>query len=114
MDQVLHLSIFDHYEVLDLLSESLEPINELFSLVSVFDLLELWHWLLLAYSRDHTVLKLWVKWEHALTTTASIPSREACCLQVDRRYFVILFTLDDGTSLERREGYLTICIICVD
>ena len=65
MYQVLHLLVFDHDEVLDLLRELFESINEVCCLVCVLYLLKIGH-LLLADTRDYTVFKLRVQREHAL------------------------------------------------
>ena len=93
MDQILHLLVLDHNEVLDLLREALETVYEIRCLVRLLNLLELRHGLWLTDPRYDAALKLGVmgelpipwlllhrssNWNYDIV--GSIPSRKACLL----------------------------------
>ena len=108
MDQVLHLLVLDHDEVLDLLREPLKPIDKVRGFVSRLDLLKIGHWLLLAYPRDDTVLQLRVAWEHPISLLSSstrigsdIGGPPVTCGREAR-----LLGLRDEVVLEGGEGHL--------
>ena len=71
MDQVLHLLVLYHNEVLNLLREPFKSIDEVRGFVSRLDLLKVEHGLLLAYPRDDTVLELRVAREHPISLLSS-------------------------------------------
>ena len=102
MDQVLHLLVLDHDEVLDFLCEALEAINEVRRLVSMINLLEFGHRLRLTNPRCDTTFELRVYGEHALPLltideiVGPIPSCEACLLS-----YILGSILHHGATLKR-------------